>query len=155
MDTHMLESQEELPLTPQIEAFFDHLDRQGLFVEALALLRDHGNPNVPAYYFYLGYIQERLGWTEEAIQSMNRFRSREGCPECNAITLGFMAHIYHNEGMLMEAASEISAALKIMPDDPLLKRTAKEIHDDLNNWFNGITAWLVLFLHKKMWLDSQ
>ena len=155
MDTHMLESQEELPLTPQIEAFFDRLCSQGLLLEALALLREHGNPNAAAYSWYMGYVQAQLGWLEEAIQSMNRFRSREGCPECNAITSGFMAHIYHNEGMLMEAASEISAALKIMPDDPLLKRTAKEIHDDLNNWFNGITAWLVLFLHKKMWLDSQ
>ncbi|ODS29959.1 MAG: hypothetical protein SCARUB_04933, partial [Candidatus Scalindua rubra] len=121
------------------------------YYEALEWLSQFGDHSSTEYLFYLGYIQSHLGWTEEAIHTLTKYKMREKDRGLISTTSGLLADIYHNDGMLADALSEISIALEIEPDCPLIKKKAEEIVEDLNHYYSGIVMLLIsLFLmHSK------
>ncbi len=123
----------------------------GLYYEALEWLSKFGDQNSTEYLFYLGYIQTHLGWTEEAIQTLTKYKMKEKDRGLISTTSGLLADIYHNDGMLSDALSEISKALEIEPDCPLIKKKAEEIVEDFNHYYSGIVMFLVsLFIMNRM-----
>ncbi|MCH7732706.1 MAG: hypothetical protein IIB44_09355, partial [Candidatus Marinimicrobia bacterium] len=95
------------------------------------------------YLFYLGFIQAHLGWTEEAIQTLTKYKMKEKDRGLISTTSGLLADIYHNERMLFDAVSEISKALVIEPDCSLIQKKAEEILDDLNHYYSVIAVFLI------------
>lgn len=115
----------------------------GLYYEALEWLSQYGDQSSTEYLFHLGYIQTHLGWTEEAIQTLTKYKMKEKDRELISTTSGLLADIYHNDGMLFDALSEISTALEIEPDCPLIKKKVEEIVEDLNNYYSGMVVLLI------------
>ncbi|MCH8068582.1 MAG: tetratricopeptide repeat protein [Candidatus Marinimicrobia bacterium] len=120
----------------------------GLYYDALEYLCQYGEPSSAEYLFYLGYIQAHLGWTEEAIQTLTKYKIKEKDTELMGTISGLLADIYHNKGMLFDAISEISKALVIEPDCSLIQKKAEEIVKDLDNFFQGINFLLILVYYK-------
>jgi len=122
----------------------------GLYYEALEWLSQYGDKSSTEYLFHLGYIQTYLGWTEEAIQTLNKYKMREKDRELISTTSGLLADIYHNDGMWSDALSEISKALEIEPDCPLIKKKAEEIVADFSNFWKGVVLFslVIQYLRK-------
>lgn len=118
----------------------------GFYYEALEWLSQFGDHSSTEYLFYLGYIQSHLGWTEEAIHTLTKYKMREKDRGLISTTSGLLADIYHNDGMLADALSEISIALEIEPDCPLIQKKAEEIVEDLNHYYSGMVMFFVSLL---------
>ena len=105
------------------------------------------------YLFYLGYIQIHLGWTEEAYQTLTKLQMEFPDSEQAGTVAGFLADIFHHEGQLGNALQEISKALQIEPDCPLIQKKAQEIVDDFNQLFSGLVI-LACLQARKFKADS-
>ena len=125
----------------------------GLYYDALEYLCQYGEPSSAEYLFYLGYIQAHLGLTEEAIQTLTKYKIKEKDTELMGTISGLLADIYHNKGMLFDAVSEISKALKVEPDCPLIKKKAEEIVDNFNDFSNGAILFVVFSQYLKRRLN--
>jgi len=117
---------------------FDQLCHQQYHQDALKFLRDHGNRASLEYLWYEGFLQATLGWDEEALRSLERYKRSETEGDLLGVTSGLAADIYHSGGRLEEASAEIRLALEYLPDDPQILRKAQKIFDDIGDHFMGI-----------------
>ena len=117
---------------------FDQLCHQQFPHDALIFLREHGNRASLEYLWYEGFLQATLGWDEEALMSLERYKRSEPDGDLLGVTSGLLADIHHNAGNLYDASEEIKLALELLPDDPDILRKAQEIFDDIDDTFKGI-----------------
>jgi len=115
----------------------------GLYYDAFDWINQFGDPNSAEYLFYLGFIQAQLGWTEEAIQTLTKYKTRAETVGLLGTASGLLADIYHNEGRLFDSVLEISVALRVEPDCPLIQKKAEEIGNDLNSFYSAIITLLI------------
>jgi len=101
---------------------------KGCFYDALEYLNTHYSENAPDYLFYLAYLQGMLGWTEEAIQTLQMYKSDVRGTELENTVSGFLTDVYSDENWLGEAMEEINHAIELEPECLLIQMKAYEIY---------------------------
>lgn len=117
----------------------DILLEADLYEDALKYLQTNPVKNRANYLFYLGYVQIHLGWTEEAVQNLTQLQIEYPGDIREGTVTGFLADIYHHNGRICEAVSEITRAMEIEPDCLLIQAKAEQIYSDFNDFLTGLT----------------
>jgi len=130
----------------------DILLSAGLHQDALLFIETNKKYMGHEYLFYLGFVQAQLGWTEESIQALTKYKLRESDLGLLGSTGGLLADIYHNEGLLLEALEEISEAKRLDPDCPMISKKAEEIYNDLNDHFLALLIIILIMLLSKTYM---
>ncbi|MBN1617714.1 hypothetical protein JW887_00020 [Candidatus Dojkabacteria bacterium] len=121
------------------DCYLNDLIDNGLFNDALEYLNSYYSEDAPDYLFYLAYLQGVLGWTQEAMQTLQDYKTEVRGTELESTVSGFLADIYSDDNWMGEAMGEITHALELEPDSKLIQEKYQEIG---GKYFNDIFSFI-------------
>ena len=128
--------------------YLNYIIEERCYHDALEYLNAYYSESAPDYLFYLAYLQGVLGWTDEAMQTLQNYKSDIKGTVLESSVSGFLADIYSNENWYCEAFEEITHALELEPESELIQEKYHEIRD---KWtFNYSFYWFLICVDREV-----